>query len=96
MVWYSHLFRSFPQLVVIHTVKGFGLVNKAEVDSPCKWGTKFFPGNRFSLGEGSLRSGTQKENLGKGSTSWEFFLELIVPEEDQKIQSQVNRCYKSK
>ena len=32
MVWYAHLFKNFPQFVVIHTVKGFGIVNKAEVD----------------------------------------------------------------
>ena len=32
MVWYSHLFQNFPQFVVIHTVKGFGVVNEAEVD----------------------------------------------------------------
>ena len=32
MVWYSHLFQNFPQFTVIHTVKGFGLVNKAEID----------------------------------------------------------------
>ena len=32
MVWYSHLFQNFPQFVVIHTVKGFGVVNKAEED----------------------------------------------------------------
>ena len=32
MVWYSHLFKIFPQFVVIHTVKGFGIVGKAEVD----------------------------------------------------------------
>ena len=32
MVWYSHLFQNFPEFVVVHTVKGFGLVNKAEVD----------------------------------------------------------------
>ena len=32
MVWYSHLLKNFPQFVVIHTVKGFGVVNKAEVD----------------------------------------------------------------
>ena len=32
MVWYFHLFRDFPQFVMIHTVKGFGIVNKAEVD----------------------------------------------------------------
>ena len=31
-VWYSHLFKNFPQFVVIHTIKGFGVVNKAEVD----------------------------------------------------------------
>ena len=32
MVWYSHLFRHFSQFLVIHTVKGFGIVNKAEID----------------------------------------------------------------
>ena len=32
MVWYSHLLQNFPQFIVIHTVKGFGIVNKAEVD----------------------------------------------------------------
>ena len=32
MVWYSHLFQNFPQFIVIHTVKGFGIVNKAKVD----------------------------------------------------------------
>ena len=32
VVWYSHLFKNFPQCVVIHTVKGFGIVNIAEVD----------------------------------------------------------------
>ena len=30
--WYSHLFKTFPQFVVIHTVKGFDVVNEAEVD----------------------------------------------------------------
>jgi len=32
MVWYSHLFKNFPQFIVIHTVKGFTVVNKAEID----------------------------------------------------------------
>ena len=32
MVWYSHLLKNFPQFVVIHTVTGFGMINKAEVD----------------------------------------------------------------
>ena len=32
MVWYSHLFQNFLKFIVIHTVKGFGIVNKAEID----------------------------------------------------------------
>ena len=32
MVWYSHLFQNFPEFIVIHTVKGFGIVNNAEID----------------------------------------------------------------
>ena len=32
MVWYSHLSQNFPQLIVIHTVRGFGIVKKAEID----------------------------------------------------------------
>ena len=32
MVWYAHLLKNFPQFIVIHTVKGFGIVNKAEID----------------------------------------------------------------
>ena len=32
MVWYSHFLKNFPQFIVIHTVKGFGVVNKAEID----------------------------------------------------------------
>ena len=32
MLWYSHLLQYFPQFIVVHTVKGFGIVNKAEID----------------------------------------------------------------
>ena len=32
MVWYPSLFQNFPQFIVVHTVKGFGIVNKAEID----------------------------------------------------------------
>ena len=32
VVWYSHLLKNFPQFIVIHAVKGFGIVNKAEID----------------------------------------------------------------
>ena len=32
MIWYSHFFKNFPEIIVIHTVKDFGIVNKAEID----------------------------------------------------------------
>ena len=52
MVWYSHLLKNFPQLVVVHTVKGFGIVNKAEVDVflelSCFFGDPMDVGNLIS------------------------------------------------
>ena len=52
MVWYSHLFQNFPHLVVIHTVKGFGIVNKAEVyvflELSCFFSDPTDVGNLFS------------------------------------------------
>ena len=58
MVWYSHLFQNFPQFIVIHTVRGFGVVNKAEVnvflelscffDDPVDVGNLIFASSAFS------------------------------------------------
>ena len=52
MVWYSHLLKNFPQFVLIHTVKGFGVVNKAEVDVslelPCFFNDPVDAGNLIS------------------------------------------------
>ena len=52
MVWYSYLFQNFPQFVVIHTVKGFGIVDKAEVDVflvfPCFFDDPMDVGNLIS------------------------------------------------
>ena len=58
MVWYSHLFQNFPQFSVIHTVKGFGIVNKAEIDvfwelscffnGPADVGNSIFDSSAFS------------------------------------------------
>ena len=42
VVWYSHLFQNFPQFIVIHTVKGFGIVNKAEIDVFFFWNSLAF------------------------------------------------------
>ena len=52
MVWYSHLFQNFPQYVVIHTVKGFDIVNKTEIDvfleHPCFFDDPMDVGNLIS------------------------------------------------
>ena len=52
VVWYSHLFQNFPQIIVIHTVKGFGIVNKAEIDVflelSCFFGDPMDVGNLIS------------------------------------------------
>jgi len=60
MVWYSHLFKNFPQFVVIHTVKGFGIVNKAEVDVLLEFSRFFYDpmdvGNLISGSSAFLKS----------------------------------------
>ena len=65
MVWYSHLLNYFPQFVVIHTVKGFGIVNKAEIDVflelSCSFDDPADVGNLIS-GSSAL-SKTQLEHL---------------------------------
>ena len=52
MVWYFHLFKNFPQFVVIHTVKGFSVVNEAEVDVflefSCFFNDPMYDGNLIS------------------------------------------------
>ena len=58
MVWYSHFLKNFPQFIVIHTVKGFGIVNKAEIDvflelsgffnDPAEVGSLIFGSSAFS------------------------------------------------
>ena len=54
MVWCSHLLNNFPQFVVIHTIKGFGVVNKAEVDAFLELSCSFdYPTDVGSLISGS-------------------------------------------
>ncbi|CAI9174257.1 unnamed protein product [Rangifer tarandus platyrhynchus] len=68
VVWYAHLFQNFPQFVVIHTVKGFGIVNKAEVDVFLEL-SRFFddPADVSNVISGS--SAFSKSSLNTGS-SW--------------------------
>ena len=75
MVWYSHLFKNFPQFVVIHTVKGFGLINKAEIDVFLEFSC--FSYNPVDIGD--LISGSSA--FSKSSLNiWKFMVhELLKP-----------------
>ena len=68
MVWYSHLFQNFPQFIVIHTVKGFGIVNKAEVDFSLELSCFFYDaedvGNLISGSSAFSKSSLNLEVLG--------------------------------
>ena len=74
MVWYSHHLENLPQFVVIHTVKGFGVVNKAEVDV-------FLELSCFiddPMDVGNLISGSSV--FSKSSLNiWKFMVELLKP-----------------
>ena len=71
MVWYSHLFQNFPQFVVIHTVKGFGIVNKADVFLELSW---FFDD---PVDVGNLISGSSA--FSKTSLNiWKFMAYLLL------------------
>ena len=73
MVWYSHLFQNFPQFIVIHTLKGFGIVNKAEIDIFLE--LSFFFDDPADVG--NLISGSSifsKTNL----NIWKFTVRLLL------------------
>ena len=73
VVWYSHLFQNFPQFVVIHTVKGFGIVNKAEIDVfmelPCFFDDTVVVGNLISGSSAFSKSGL---NI------WKFTVHILL------------------
>ena len=72
MVWYFHLIKNFPEFVVIHTVKGFGIVNKAEIDVFLELSC-FFDN---SVGVGNLISGSFASS--KSSLNiWKFTVHVL-------------------
>ena len=73
VVWCSHLFQNFPQFVVIHTVKGFGIVNKAEIDGFSGTLLLFL----WSSDVGSLISGSS--DFSKSSLKiWKFMVHALL------------------
>ena len=73
MVWYSHLFQNFPQIIVIHIVKGFGIVNKAEIDVFLELSCFLHdPANVGNLISGS--SAISKSSL----NNWKFTVHILL------------------
>ena len=73
MVWYSHFFKNFSQYVMIHTVKGFGIVNKAEVDVFLKLSCFFDD----PVDVGNLISGSSA--FSKSSLNfWKFLVHVLL------------------
>ena len=73
VVWYSYLFQNFPQFIVIHTVKGFGTVNKAEIDVLLEFSCIFDdPGDVGNLISGSSAFCKTSLNI------WKFTVHLLL------------------
>ena len=73
MVWYSHLLKNFPQFIVIHTVKGFGIVNTAEVDVFLELSCFFYE----PMDVGNLTSGYSA--FSKSSLNiWKFSVHVLL------------------
>ena len=73
MVCYSHLFKNFPQFVVIHTVKGFSLVSKAEKDVFLEFSHFFYD----PMDVGNLISGSSAFSKSSLNT-WEFTVHILI------------------
>ena len=82
MVWYSHLFQNFPQFVVIHTVKGFGIVNKAEADVFLELSCFFDD----STDVGNLVSGSSAFSKSSLNT-WKFAVHVLLKPGLEKLTS---------
>ena len=76
VVWYSHFFQNFPQFTVIHTVKGFGIANKAEIDVCLEISSFFYdPMDVGNLITGSSAFSKSRSNI------WKFmFFVLLKPD----------------
>ena len=73
VVWYSHLLKSFPQFVVIYKVKGFGVINRAEVDVFLEFSYLFY----YLTDVGNLISGSSAFSK-SGLNIWNFIIHVLL------------------
>ena len=73
VVWYSHLLKNFPQFIVIHTVKGFGIVKKAEIDVFLEFSCLFDD----QVDVGNLTSGFSAFSKTSLNT-WKFMVHILL------------------
>src|SRR5574339_263564 len=91
VVWYSHLLKNFPQLIVIHTVQGFGIVNNAEIDvflelscffhDPVDVGNLISGSSAFSKSSWNIRKFTVHILLKPGLENFEHYFTSVRSEE---------------
>ena len=90
MVWYTHLFQNFPQFIVIHTVKGFGIVNKAEIyvflELSCFFDGRADVGNLISVS-----SAFSKTSL----NIWKFMVHVLL-KPGRKVMTNLDSILKSR
>ena len=90
MVWYSHLFQNFLQFIVIHTVKGFGIVNKAEIDVFLELSGFFdVPGDVGNLISGSSAFSKTSLNI------WKFTVHVLLKSSLENFEHTLLACEKN-
>ena len=88
VVWYSHLFQNFPQFVVIHRVKGFGIINKAEVDVFLELSCFFDD----AADVGNLTSGSSAFSK-SCSNIWKFMVHVLLKPDLENFEHYFSRMW---